>query len=143
MTRKERIDYLTNLTEKQLFELMSTRYTGLIDLTIDNPTSLIDWYLPSSNTYMEAKCRKKHYETIIIQKDKWDVLIQKESSWYVDSTPNGIWYFDIHKIEEPNWREKYLPQSQQFYSQGDIIKIIGEIPINTGEQLDHLLIPYS
>jgi hypothetical protein len=143
MTNKKRLEFLTNLTEHQLFQLMRTRYTGLIDLNQKDEKSLIDWYDVNEDIWMEAKCRNEHYNGMLIQKDKYDVLMKKENCYYVNSTPKGIFVFNLKEMEEPVWREQNMEQSQFFKSNGRISKWVAELPIAKAIQIDHLLIPYD
>ena len=121
---------------------MSVRYTGLVDLNIENEKTLIDWYYPEDDIWMEGKCREIHRNGLFIQKDKYTALMEKERCWYVNSTPNGIFYFDLKMMEEPVWREQNMEQSQQFESRGRITKWVAELPVSKATQIDHLLIPH-
>jgi len=91
---------------------------------------------------MEGKCREIHRNGLFIQKDKYTALMEKKRCWYVNSTPNGIYYFDLKIMEEPVWREQYMEQSQQFESKGRIQKWVAELPVSKAIQIDHLLIPH-
>jgi hypothetical protein len=134
--------YLSNMNEQELFKLMSTRYTGLIDLNEEDPHSLIDWHYPESDIWMEAKCRDDHHNGFLfIQQDKYKVLMEKKNCWYVNSTPNGIYIFDLKDIEEPVWREQSMLKST-YYNNGstDVIKkLVGDLPTSKAIQIDHLL----
>jgi hypothetical protein len=133
--------YLSNMNEEELFRLMSTRYTGLVDLNEKDLHSLIDWHYPLRDIWMEAKCRDIAYNTLFIQKDKYDVLMEKENCWYVNSTPSGIYYFDLKDMEEPVWREQSMLKST-YYNNGstDVIKkLVGDLPTAKAVQIDHLL----
>ncbi len=134
--------YLSNMNEQELFRLMSTRYTGLIDLNEKDPHSLIDWHYPLSDIWMEAKCRDDHHNGFLfIQQDKYKVLMEKKNCWYVNSTPNGIYIFDLKDIEEPVWREQSMLKST-YYNNGstDVIKkLVGDLPTSKAIQIDHLL----
>ena len=133
--------YLANLTEQDLFSLFQKRYADIIDLNVDNEFAPLDWYIPSLDTYIEAKCRKKDYPTIFVEKDKWDQMKQVERCWYVNSTPRGIYAFVLQEIEEPLFRERLMEKSQQFNGQGEyILKTVGELVLRDCKmQLDHLL----
>ena len=144
MTTKQRTEYLTNLTEKQLFELLKEkRYNDLIDLNTQSDLTKIDWYSPLGNIWMEGKCRDIHYEGAFIQKDKYEALMKKENCWYINSTPKGIYYWDLKEMEEPMWMEKLMEESQQFKSRGKVWKTVAELRVQLANQLDHLLLPYN
>ena len=131
---------LEQLTEEKLFQLMASRYTGLIDLNVENKQSPIDWYWPEGNIYMEGKCRKEHRLTLFIQKDKWDALRGKEKGWYVNSTPKGIYVWNVKEIEEPIWFKRSMQNSQEFENQSIVKKLVGELRVDKAIQIDHLLL---
>lgn len=142
MTSKQRIEYLTNLTEQQLYAHMCERYNGLVDLNKENPMSPIDWYYPHEDIWIEGKCRNVHRNGMFIQKDKYEELMKKERCYYVNSTPEGIFLFNLKEMEEPVWREQNMEQSQQFKSIGRVPKLVAELPVSKAYQIDHLLIPH-
>lgn len=143
MTTKKRKEYLTNLTEEQLYAHMCARYTGLVDLNKENKMSPIDWYYPEEDIWMEGKCRNIHRNGMFIQFDKYQELIKKEKCYYVNSTPEGIFLFNLKEMEEPVWREQNMEQSQQFKSSGRVPKLVAELPVSKAIQIDHLLIPHN
>jgi hypothetical protein len=66
----------------------------------------------SPTLYFELKCREKHYDDLIIEKSKWESLMEKDGhSFYVSETPKGCWIFNIKKLPEPQWYEKLLPDT--------------------------------
>lgn len=138
MLNREKI--LTSLVEKELFKLFKNYYLDLIDLNEENEFAPIDWYSPSNNFYFEAKCRSKHYPNLVIEKAKWEILKQKENSYYVCSTPKGIYMVPINEIEEPVWGENWMRKSTFYGSELRISKTSGFIKYEKSIQIDQLLI---
>jgi hypothetical protein len=130
--------YLTNLTEKELFILLKNNFYP--DLTkFEDNFSRLDCY--TSKNYIELKCRREHYNTQLIEKEKYLALKEKQNSLYITSTPKGVYIFDIYEIEEPIWRIKYLPASTEFRNKNYIEKEIGELPITKAIEITQILFP--
>lgn len=83
---------------------------------------------------IELKCRNKHYDELLIEKDKYDALIQRSKEFgttpmYINSTPEGIYVFNLKKIPEPQWEEKGgLPTTSHFTDRRKIVKTVGFLP---------------
>ena len=132
--------YLAQLNEEQLYKLMLKMFSNLVDLNIENPVAPIDWYNPDTDEWFEGKCRYVDKSTLFIEKDKWDELILKDKSFYVNSTLTGIYMWNIQEIEEPVWRNTAMFKSQQFTGKGEkVLKLVGDLPISKALQIDHLL----
>jgi len=134
--------YLSELTEERLFQLIASRYTGLVDLNKEDSSTPIDWYWPQEDIWIEAKCRQEHYPTLFIEKIKYDKLISKKNSWYLNSTPQGIYVFVLQEMEEPYWIERKMMKTKFFSTDKDIVtKVVGELSIKKASfQLEHLLL---
>ena len=130
---------LKEMTEQKLYQLMKKRYPYLIDLNEQDKSSKIDWFNPDDECWMEGKCRSRNLLSVFIQKDKWDILKQKEKSYYVNSTLDGIYMWNIQDIEEPLWREQSMEESQEFKSSGRVKKLVGDLHTKHAMQIDHLL----
>lgn len=130
---------LKTMTEKDLFQYLKTYFTDIVDLNLDNQTSPIDWYIPSYNLYIEAKCRYEVYPTYWIEKDKYDKLISVENSWYLNSTPTGIYYWDTKTID-PIFYERKMTNTQQFGEQKLVDKLVADLLISKSMQIDHLFL---
>jgi len=134
--------YLAQLDEKQLFQLMKEYLPQLIDLNENDQYSATDWYLPTENSHWECKCRKEHYNGLVIEKKKYNAIINLDKIYYINSTPKGIYVFDLKKIEEPSWFDKYMNKTTEFGEQIKIQKDSGLIHISKATfQLDHLILP--
>lgn len=119
---------LGEIDEQQLLELFRRKYT-IVDLNEEDEFSPVDWLVTSSNTYIEVKCRNVHYDALILEEDKYNKLLSYEKSWYICSTPEGIYGWDIKKLD-PIFRMKLVTNSQQFFRKDKMVfKSITELPI--------------
>jgi hypothetical protein len=68
---------------------------------------------------IELKCRNKHYNELILEKDKYFALINSYINTnykplYINSTPKGIYVFDL-SIVEPNFiTDNRMPKTTEF-----------------------------
>jgi hypothetical protein len=63
---------------------------------------------------IELKCRKTHYNDLMLEKLKFDSLIKHEwKSFYINSTPQGIYLFDVKSLN-PNWITDKMPKQTEF-----------------------------
>ena len=137
-------DFFLSLDEDKLFNLVQTYWKDIIDLNIENKSSPVDWYVPSSNTYFEAKCRYIDERFLILEEKKYREIIKYPNITYINSSPSGIYIWELYKLEEPLFRNKYMEKSQQFAGKGEIVpKSITELDTKKALQIDHLLIQYT
>jgi len=99
-----------------------------------------DCYSPSTKTRIELKCRRKHYPNLILEKIKYVDMIQRyvekdEKPIYINSTPNGIFAFDLRNIK-PNWiTDNRMPQTTDFERITPIEKTYTLINIEEGKKI--------
>ena len=102
------------MTEQALFDYIKETY--LEDLEKSEHT--YEYIDATSNGYrlvIELKCRRTHYDELIIEKDKYDLLIGRAKElgftpFYINSTPKGLYAFNLRKIKF-TWLIKRLPSS--------------------------------
>lgn len=107
--------------------------------------SRYDCYSLEHNVDIELKCRKKHYDDLLIEKKKYDALIERSSNHrtnplYINSTPVGVWAFRLLDIEEPAWEERGMPKTSEFRQRQFITKVVGYYNISSGKDITDLLI---
>ena len=84
---------------------------------------------------IELKCRNKHYDDLIIEKDKWERMMKIPNRVrYVCQTPQGYWSFNIKKLPEPQWTKRFLPRTT-FWDADDREKEVGYYNIKLGKKL--------
>ena len=124
--------------EKDLFEWLNANYYKSL-VNSKNPISRWDCYDIETQNRIELKCRRKHYETLILEKKKFDALILESNKnfdipIYINSTPNGIYLFNLNKIE-PKWFIKSLPATTEFKKRIWVKKEVAELDIKQSIKL--------
>lgn len=85
--------------------------------------------------YIELKCRHTHYPELLIEEMKYRRLINQAGSltpYYINSTPEGIWAFDLSRVPEPAWSERRMPATTEFTDTRKIMKLVGFIHTDYG-----------
>jgi hypothetical protein len=104
----------SSLTEQSLFDYKKSTY--LEDLQKSEQTyEYIDATSHGYRLSIELKCRHTHYEELILEKDKYESLMQQANElgftpFYINSTPKGIYAFNLRKVTV-TWTTKRLPSS--------------------------------
>ena len=129
---------MQNWKEKDLFEWLSKNYYKTL-VNSKNPISRWDCYDIETQNRIELKCRRKHYNTLILEKSKYDAIIKESDKnldipIYINSTPEGIYLFNLNKIDI-KWFTKSLPASTEFKKRMWIKKEITELDINKAIKL--------
>lgn len=65
----------------------------------------IDWHVPSHNFHIEHKKRNRGYfdRGLTIDKDKYDILMQQENPYYINSSPIGLFIWNLKLVGECEW----------------------------------------
>ena len=124
--------------EQELFNYMKGWYLSDLEKSKDQ----YDSHDCSSTIYrlhIELKCRHTHYADLIIEKDKYEALVQQAerlgfTPFYVNATPKGIYAFNLRKITV-KWTTKKLPAKTEFEDQGVIDKSVALLPVGLAVQL--------
>lgn len=93
-----------------------------------------------SKAYIELKCRHTHYPTLLIEEMKYRKLITQAAErdlvpFYINSTPAGIFSFDLMDLPEPVWFNHQMPATTEFDRVEKVEKLVGYLPIEEGVQL--------
>ena len=129
---------MENWKEKDLFEWLSkNHYKSLVNSK--NPISRWDCYDIETQSRIELKCRRKHYDTLILEKKKYDALILEsnknlDTPIYINSTPNGIYSFNLNEIDV-KWFTKSLPATTEFKKRIWVKKEITELEVSKSIKL--------
>lgn len=92
----------------------------------------------SDEYVIEFKCRRKHYDTQLIEHKKYTAnLDQADESGkeflYIISTPEGEYVFNISKLREKDydfgWEDRRMPSKTDFGGQQYINKRVGYINV--------------
>lgn len=108
----------------------------------EKPNSTFDCYSLRYRMDIELKCRRTHYDELILEKKKYDALIQRAQengtrAFYINSTPQGIYSFNLSALEDLEWEKKHLPKQTDFGERYNIVeKEITMLPIELATRLD-------
>ena len=125
-------------TEQELFNYIKGRY--LEDLVkSEHPYEYHDCTSTLYRLHIELKCRHKHYDDLIIEKDKYEALVGEAERlgfipFYVNATPKGIYAFNLRKITV-KWTTKKLPVESKSKDQGLVDKTVALLPVGQAVQL--------
>ena len=129
------------MKEIELFNtLKATVYTDLVKAA--SQYSTFDCVSLSANSYIELKCRNAHYSELMIEKSKYDRLKKIEAVTgkkvlYINSTPRGIYSWDLSSIAI-EWSERAgLPVSTEFANKEKITKTVGYLKVSDATVLAH------
>ena len=128
---------MTILTEEILFKFLKRMIT---DLERTSQYSYRDAYSKRFNLTLELKCRRTHYQDILIEKIKWNKLIKHKNIRYVNSTPKGIFSFDLRELQEPIWYDHKMPLHTDFENNDFVLKKVGYLPIEDAKDITFLLL---
>jgi hypothetical protein len=121
----------SGMNEQSLFDYIKSTY--LEDLQKSEHTyEYIDATSTGYRLTIELKCRTTHYDELILEKDKYESLMDRANDlgftpFYINSTPKGIYAFNLRKITV-TWITKRLPSST-FYEAQEIDKKIALLHI--------------
>jgi len=67
----------------------------------------------------ELKCRRTHYDDLMIEQSKWKNLVEigllrAFRAFYISSTPLGIYCWELDALKPPQWQIKALPNKTDF-----------------------------
>ena len=125
--------------EEQLFDWLK-EYVYFDLVKAKNQMSRWDCYSPKFKHRIELKCRRKHYDSLLLEKSKYDAMIFEAGKhldipMYINSTPEGIYSFDLLEIE-PEWIFKSLRATTQFANNKNIVKKVAFLDIEEGIKLE-------
>ena len=104
------------MTEKELFDFLKTNYLPDLELAKDR-FSFYDCYSKENRLIIELKCRREHYDTLMLERYKYNKLIQYSTQAeirYISSTPKGIYSFNINELKDINWSSGTMPMTTDF-----------------------------
>ena len=90
--------------------------------------------------YIELKCRHAHYPTLLIEEMKYRKLITQAAErdlipFYINSTPLGVFSFDLMDVPEPEWVSHWMPATTEFSRSNKVSKLVGYLPIEEAVRL--------
>jgi len=127
------------MKEQQLFDyIKQNMYKDLVKSIGVYDT--FDCTSEEHNLYIELKCRYKHYPELLIEKSKYDRLktqaqVQAMIPLYINSTPEGLWSFNLNQIAEPTWSNRPMPATTEFTNTEKVIKTVGFLNLLEGTKI--------
>lgn len=104
------------MNESLLFNLIKHKLVPDLEATDQfNPT---DGISKEKELGIELKCRRQHYRYLLIEKKKYDKLIQHKQARYINSIPNGdkyeVYSWNVKKLSNLRWHMKWMPETTDF-----------------------------
>lgn len=127
------------MKEIELFDYLKTNLYPDLEKSIGIFDSF-DCISKLAGHYIELKCRHTHYDTLLIEEMKYRKLITQAAErdlipFYINSTPKGVFSFDLMDLAEPEWVKHWMPATTEFARSNKISKLVGYLPIEEGIQL--------
>lgn len=102
------------MNEQTLFDYIKGKYLEDLEKSGD-AFEYIDATSDGYRLKIELKCRHTHYDELLLEKDKYESLMQQADKlgytpFYINSTPQGIFAFNLRKIKI-TWTTRRLPAS--------------------------------
>lgn len=120
------------MSELRLYEYLRLNFLPDLERSADL-FERFDCTSQSAKLHVELKCRRSHYDTLLIEKKKFDALIVRSrqlqfSPCYINSTPQGIFGFNLSKIE-PSWQTELMPATTDFSNTDKVEKVVGFLSV--------------
>jgi hypothetical protein len=121
------------LSELELLQFLQTNY--LRDLKkSEYAFDRADCVSDERGLIIELKCRRTHYNELLIEKHKFDALVSKAENLnyqavYINSTPLGIYAWNLSS-QEIVWQNEPMPATTDFLNANTIDKVVGYLPIS-------------
>lgn len=98
-----------------------------------------DCYSPITFHRIELKCRKKHFDALLIERKKYDAMVLKcqdnlDIPIYINYTPEGIYRWNLYNVE-PEWFTKKIKATTEFANNNLIDKEIALLEVIDAEVL--------
>lgn len=123
------------MNELKLFNYLKDNYISDLVLA-NNQMSRWDCYSIKHKVRIELKCRRVHYDTLLLEKKKYDAMLQATNNTayrplYINSTPNGIYSFNLRTINVKWITNSLNPATTEFINNNKVQKEVAYININT------------
>ena len=127
------------MREQELFDYLRSGLYPDLEKSIGIYDSF-DCISQMAGHYIELKCRHTHYPTLLIEEMKYRKLITQAAErdlipFYINSTPEGVFSFDLMDVAEPEWVTHRMPATTEFSRNNKIDKLVGYLPIEEAIQL--------
>jgi hypothetical protein len=126
------------MSELELLQFLQTNYLRDLKKSPDK-FSTHDCVSDEAELVIELKCRRTHYEELLIEKKKFDALVSKAENLnykaaYINSTPLGIYGWNLSLLTI-DWQTEQMPATTDFENANQIGKVVGFLPISKAVHL--------
>lgn len=123
--------------EVELFEFLKER---IPDLESGTATERFDAVSMHHRAIFELKCRRTHYDDLMIEQSKWAKLVEIGllrgfRAFYISSTPLGIYCWELDALKPPKWQMKALPNKTDFAHSRHTVRPVGFLHIDQADDL--------
>lgn len=92
------------LNEEDTLNLLKNIFPDIYKIEVTPPYDRIDFHVPSSNLYIEHKKRTgMFFEGMTLDKPKYDDLMKEENPYFLNSTPIGLFIWNLRLLGELEW----------------------------------------
>ena len=127
------------MNEEQLHQLIKNKL--IPDIIKLGEFDEADAYSTRYDQYYEYKCLSKFHPRIMLEKQKYDDIVNLPNVRYVVSTPRGIWSFNLKSLPPFEWEEIYVHHSTLYNREVDYIyKTCTFLPLGWATNISHLLL---
>ena len=122
------------MREQELFDYLKFKHFPDLEKS-EGAFDSFDCTTDDKNLYIELKCRHTHYPELLIEEMKYRRLVNQAGSrtpYYINSTPQGVWAFDLSRVPEPSWSERRMPATTEFSNTRKIMKLVGFLHLDYG-----------
>ena len=127
------------MNEQQLFDHLKTHlYPDLVKS--EGMYDSFDCISEKAGHFIELKCRQTHYLDLLVEQIKYRALIEQAVSrnllpFYINSTPLGIYSFDLTDLPEPEWVTHLMPATTEFDNKAKVLKVVGYLLVEDAVRL--------
>ena len=128
------------MQESDLFDLLKNGFISDLKKSEDQ-FSRWDCVSHKFQYRIELKCRKTHYDTLMLERDKYFALILSyvETGYkplYINSTPKGVYVFDLSELN-PEWTtDTRMPKTTDFENNNRVEKTYTMLEIKNAKKIN-------
>lgn len=92
------------LNEEDTMDLLKFIFPDIYKIEVTPPYDRIDFHVPSYNLHIEHKKRTgMFFDGMTLDKPKYDDLIKEENPYFLNSTPIGLFIWNLRLLGELEW----------------------------------------
>lgn len=128
------------MQENELFDLLKNGFISDLQKSEDQ-FSRWDCVSHKFQYRIELKCRKTHYDSLMLERDKYFALILSYietgyKPFYINLTPKGVYVFDLSELN-PEWTtDTRMPKTTDFDNNNRVEKTYTLLKIKNAKKID-------